>query len=153
MWLSSAWCNAALHFTASDGKLEIVRLLLNNGANPNIMDNDGDNCLEYAIAKDHSLIVKLLLENKIEIRDALHQVAKTGNLDIANLILNNGVNINEKNKDDLTALYIATQNGHLELVKLFLENGADKSISDKDGKTPMDIASEKAYLEIEKLFN
>lgn len=50
----------ALHFAASTGDLETVRLLLKKGANKAALDAKGRNALYYAEAKKHAAIADLL---------------------------------------------------------------------------------------------
>ena len=51
----------AVHWACSNGHLEIVRLLLCQGADMSIRDNDGDTALHDASSNGHLEIVQLLL--------------------------------------------------------------------------------------------
>ncbi|CAE6432524.1 unnamed protein product [Rhizoctonia solani] len=52
-----------LHLATDRGHLEVVRLLLDKGANPSLKDQDGDTSLEIATAAKHQAIVELLQEH------------------------------------------------------------------------------------------
>ena len=54
--------NTALHFAARAGAIETVRQLLINGANPNIVNEDGDTALHEAVQEDKRQTAALLLE-------------------------------------------------------------------------------------------
>jgi len=54
----------ALHLASRVGNLEIVKLLLENGANPNLVDNEGVTPLMRASIGGFDNIVKILLENR-----------------------------------------------------------------------------------------
>jgi len=50
----------ALMTAAAEGQLEVVRLILAYGANPELKDVDGDTALSFAEQKGHSAVVKVL---------------------------------------------------------------------------------------------
>ena len=89
----------ALLDASLNGHTEIVRLLLENGSNPNIIDNDGRSALMAASLKGYTETVQLLLEAGAD----------------PNIIATIGV----------TALMIASQYGNSEVVKLLLARHAD----------------------------
>jgi ankyrin repeat protein/mannosyltransferase OCH1-like enzyme len=88
----------ALYYSCLDGHVEMTKLLLKNGANPNIAIISGDTPLYVASSKGHLEIVKLLIEA--------------------------GANIEAKVDGKNTALFIAAHNHHKDVVALLLEKGA-----------------------------
>ena len=50
----------ALMYAASEGQLEVVKLLLSNKANPSLKDVDGDDALTFAKNNGHAEIALLL---------------------------------------------------------------------------------------------
>jgi ankyrin repeat protein len=52
-----------LHIAARNGYLEIVELLLEHGANPNVQDNDGRTPLHYAVENCHVGVARVLLDH------------------------------------------------------------------------------------------
>ncbi len=73
------------------------------------------------------------------------------NVNATRKLLNNGVNVNQENKEGNTPLYRASEMGHTEAVKLLLSKGADVNKAKKDGDTPLTIASYEGHTEIVKL--
>ena len=65
--------------------------------------------------------------------------AMMGQTEAAELLLQNGANINGKNKDENTALHLAVLLGRAEITGLLLKNGADTSARNDDGATAVDI--------------
>ena len=53
-----------------------------------------------------------------------------------------GIDINQPNAKNKTALMIAAERGHLDLVQLFIELGANKNIRNTNGKTAAQLANE-----------
>lgn len=65
-------------------------------------------------------------------------------------LLDQGVDVNMRGKDNNTPIMEAAYAGHLDTVKLLLDRGADLSIRKSDGATPMVLAG--AHPEIVELF-
>jgi ankyrin len=53
-----------LHFAAREGQLDIVKLLLDKGANVDAKDSDGDNPLQCAEINGHTKCAELLRSYK-----------------------------------------------------------------------------------------
>ena len=60
----------------------------------------------------------------------------------AKILLDNGANVNYKNKNGLTTLMFAAMKGQSKVVKVLLECGANLYIS-INGKNALDLAKEK----------
>lgn len=52
-----------LHYAADKGNVEMVQLLLDNGADVNILDGDKQSPLTYALICEHMEVIKMLLEH------------------------------------------------------------------------------------------
>lgn len=137
---------SALMWASRNGRIEVVKLLLEKGANVNYGDKEDWTALMIAIETRNKEIVKLLLLQNANVNyrsaggwNVLMQASRTGDIDMVNLILATGkVLINEQNSAGLTALMIAIPN--MDVVKALVLAGADVKIKDKEGKTALDIA-------------
>lgn len=61
---------------------------------------------------------------------------KVNDVNLARILLNNDADVNAKNSDGNTALYLAILNKNSAMIKLLLDNGADMYIKNKRGDTP-----------------
>jgi len=97
---------------SENGRIDVVRFLLKNGANPNDEDatSAGQTPLIHASFNGHTKIIKLLLDA--------------------------GADIEKKNNiPGEGPLITAVQEGKLEVVKLLLKMGADPNVENTEGET------------------
>ena len=57
--------------------------------------------------------------------DAIYLASELGHLEKVKYLVENGADVNAKDRFDRTALIFASENGHFEIVKYLVENGAD----------------------------
>ena len=116
---------APLSVASALGHIEVVRLLLSQGANAN------PPC-----------------ENR---RTPLHWRSPEGHLEVAQLPLQNHANTNAKDGSYRDSLHLTSREGHLEVVRLLLEKGADANVQNTSKQTPLHCASQEGGAEIAKL--
>ena len=83
----------------------------------------------------HTDVIKELLErgadpDKYHGRTPLHEAARRGQRDTAQLLLRMGADPNIVDDDEKSPLYWAALRGHEEMVRLLSEGGADPSVGD-----------------------
>jgi tetratricopeptide (TPR) repeat protein len=117
--------DTALIVAAYNGHDEIVKLLLENNANVDVMEVDGEPVLIIAARKGHEGVVRILLESgaNVEARDGLGETAlmlaaMNGYEHIVRLLVDNSVNVDAKNRNGLTALKLAERKGKQCIVSL-----------------------------------
>uniref|UniRef100_A0A673A455 Euchromatic histone-lysine N-methyltransferase 2 n=1 Tax=Sphaeramia orbicularis TaxID=375764 RepID=A0A673A455_9TELE len=101
-------------WAAEHKHVDVIKALLNRGANVTVKDKELNVCLHWA--------------------------AYAGNVDIAELVLNAGCSLSSVNMHGDTPLHIAAREGYLECVVLFLSRGADIDIMNREGDTPLSLA-------------
>ncbi len=99
---------------AESNNTELVRALIERGANVNAVDQRGDTALIY--------------------------VAGLANLTLVRFLLDHGANVNSPGLYGDTPLICAAQGGSLECVKCLLAHGADRRPKDCFGMTASDYA-------------
>nr|XP_043909106.1 histone-lysine N-methyltransferase EHMT2 isoform X1 [Solea senegalensis] len=101
-------------WAAEHKHVDVIKALLNRGADVTIKDKELNVCLHWA--------------------------AYAGNVDIAELVLNSGCSLASVNMHGDTPLHIAAREGYLECITLFLSRGADIDIMNREGDTPLSLA-------------
>jgi ankyrin repeat protein len=101
----------ALHHASAAGQTEVVRLLLDKGADKDAEDGEYWRPLHYASAMGHVGVARLLLQRGA-VTDADH--------------------------DDMCEepLHVACKHGHVEVVRLLIDAGADQEAWDHRARTP-----------------
>ncbi|KAH0557050.1 hypothetical protein GP486_005162, partial [Trichoglossum hirsutum] len=145
----------ALHQAAYMGDKELVRLLLEKGADVTATDGDGMTALHWSACKGgDEAVVLLLLERGADIQakysgggTALHRAARGGHEAVTKLLLAKGADRTMQNEEGLYPVHEAASEGHEALVALLLGGGADAGVRDTHGKTAMHAAARNGHLE------
>ena len=107
------------------GHNDIVKMLLDSGANVNAKSDVGWTPLMWASANGHINIVSMLISD--------------------------GADINAKTNDGRTSLLMAAWNGHKDIVMLLLDAKADANIKDFNGWTPLTLALRNEHKDVVEL--
>ena len=130
----------------------MVRLLLELGANPSSPGPGGFTPCFSAMMKPHTPILEVLLKMgadpdcayRGETKTLLHHVVEHGKTRAAKLLLKYHASISATDNNGLQPLHYATREGQFEpqpeITLLLLEEGAQKSTSDHSGYTAVDYA-------------
>lgn len=137
----------ALIYASQIGNANIIKMLLQHGANINFQDGLGRTALMEASNRGYENIVKSLLEHNANVNTgdkngwtALMYAAQAGNENIAAMLLQHSANINAQENDGSTALMLAAKNKRKNIIKLLLSNlKTDIYIKNKNGQNLNDI--------------
>ena len=106
----------SLHRAAEEGDIEAVKKHLDAGANKNVRAGKW--------------------------RDTpLHRAAFWGYTEIVELLINNEVDVNAKDKYGCTPLHDAAEYSHLEIAEMLINRAPDMNAVDNNGDTPLDLAN------------
>ena len=107
------------------GHIDIVKLLIENGADVNAKSSDS---LTWSQGWT-----------------ALISASENGDFNIAKLLIENGADVNASSKSGWTAIMSASRGGYFSIVKLLVENGADVNAISEIGWTPVRAAAYYGY--------
>ena len=98
---------SALHYAVYDGRIDVIRFLLENGADVNIRDK----------------------------RDCtpLHQAVRAGTVELIDLLVENGADLEATDHHGCTPLLLAAKLGHFDDLKKLVKLGADLTAEDNQG--------------------
>ena len=99
-----------LQFAANNGSVELVKLLLNRGADVTLRNVAGYTALRYAV--------------------------ENGDIDIVKALLEFGGDVNERDEDGKSLLHDAVRCGQINIVRLLLDHDAELEQVDRFGNTP-----------------
>ncbi len=148
-----------LHWAAYAGRLEMVKLLLEHGADVRSRDKWNQAPLYDASRAGHLEVVKYLYKyaaadinaTSTEGWTSLLSAANEGHLVVVKYLYEQGANINITADGVWTPLHVAASNGHLEVVEYLYEHAdADIHSLDKWNATPLYYASAQGHLEVLK---
>jgi ankyrin repeat protein len=148
---------SALHLAAARGLDEMIRLLLDHGADLEAADLRDQTALCCAISAQQEKTVELLLgrgancsfKNRMG-ESAVHFAAMTGNIAIFRHLLNYGAALNARCSHG-TALHHAAEGGHKSLVRLLLDSGMHVDAKERFPYTPLILAVSKGHTDTASL--
>ena len=145
-----AWVDSvtALLTAATKGQLDVVKLLINKGADINARGKSDKTALTVAASAGRWDMVKYLVEKGADInatgendKTALMVAANAGRWDMVKYLVEKGANVNTTGENDKTALMVAADKGQLDVVRFLVEKGADVNAKNQNGKTALMITS------------
>jgi len=133
-----------LHRAAYNNHPEIVRLLLDRGAEVNAVSGSGSTPLHGAAYGGYTETAELLLTAGAEIDPAnrygftpLLSACAAGRFEAARLLLDKGADLSARAQGGWTTLLYAAQSGDSSLVRLLLDKGAAVTLANENGETPL----------------
>ena len=112
-----------LHYAVIWGWVDIVEFLIEKGANIEQIDIVGDNCLMLACKHNHLDVVEYLVENT-------------------------SIQINARNSEGNTALFISINNNNIDIAECLLSYDADPNAVNYSKKTPLKTACQAQLTDI-----
>lgn len=128
---------------------EAVFILLEHGADPNLVTSRSQTAMHLAIDRDLYDVAKAVLEVGVDlgVRDsqgwtALHLAGAKNRNAITKLLLENGADVSRLSAAGGTPLHEAAVGGDAELIHMLIEAGVDPTIISGHEKSALDIAKE-----------
>ena len=125
----------ALHFASYYGHYQVIERLIVYDVSTKATTSRKETPVLFAVKGSHFPVAERLLrcskdDNIVSAEDEygqqpVHHAARTGSIEIFNLLMSNGAKINVEDSFGWHPLHIATAYGHLTLVQRLLEQGAN----------------------------
>jgi ankyrin repeat protein len=153
---STATQPCCLILASQKGYREIVKLLINHGANINLTDGGTWTAREWAANNKHTEVVHMITRHSLQQmhqngadKDQMLLEAANYGLDAeVEILLNRQANPNARNENNMTALMLAAKNGHVRTVNALLQHSADACLNDGGTWTAREWAKNNNHLEI-----
>ncbi|XP_036080566.1 ankyrin repeat and KH domain-containing protein 1 isoform X2 [Rousettus aegyptiacus] len=143
----------------SDGDVNAVRKLLDEGRSVNEHTEEGESLLCLACSAGYYELAQVLLAMHADVEDRgtkgditpLMAASSGGYLDIVKLLLLHDANVNSQSATGNTALTYACAGGFVDIVKVLLNEGANIEDHNENGHTPLMEAASAGHVEVARV--
>ena len=111
-----------------NGNVDILNFLVDNGANLDIRDRNGNTLVDIAIYNNNIDILKYLVSKVKTVNLNLHAACNIGNTEIVKYLIEKGANINQRQFKTHGQTPIEAAGNNLEIIRLLLSLGAKPSL-------------------------
>lgn len=150
---------------SNHGRADIVRSIIETGANVNAINNSGDTAAILAAYNNYPEVIKLLASHGANLDiyghdggTALIWAAKKGHVEVVRILLSHGADTNLgvrqwrspqpgsfpgafPGREGNTPLIVAAENGHVDIVNILLDAGADINATNVDCLGALDASN------------
>jgi ankyrin repeat domain-containing protein 17 len=130
---SNEFKETALTLACYKGNIDVVKLLLECGADQEHKTDEMHTALMEACMDGHTEVAKLLLDHGAQVNmpadsfeSPLTLAACGGHSELANLLIEHGADLKERNDEGYTPLMEASREGHVEMVTLLLSHDPEE---------------------------
>jgi ankyrin repeat protein len=146
--------------SSQDGTDKIKTLLTSIPASDldTLRADNGLTALEIAVDRKNLLAIRLRVEHGVNPNnatpgftlaiDVIHVAAERGNLELTQLLINRGIDLNVSPNGGNTPLMLAAWKGHLAIVKLMVKNGARLGLGSAGGRNVLMAAMQTGKLDV-----
>ncbi len=160
---TSGW--TALHYAAQSGTWECVKLLIENKANTNSVNEGLQTGLMIACQHKSFETVKVLLKKSTPVKHedpsfcnvnlvdaacwtALHYASQSGSFECVELLIEHKAEVDATTDNIETPLHFAAQNNFYDIVKLLIDNKADIDATTDKNETALFLATKHNHFKI-----
>lgn len=148
--------DSPLHLAAENGHLEIVKFLIEKGADVLDRNNSGRVALHQAAIKGHIDVMEFLIAQgtpvdapSLQKYTPLHYTAMWGNKETLEYLIAKGANVNNReSNNNYTPIIHATAFNKIENVETLIKHGAEVNVLNDYGASPLHRACTLNHLEM-----
>jgi len=137
-----------LHYAAMNGDTEVMRFLIEQGADIKAQDNElSRSAIHFAAENGNIDCIKYLAEMGADLQDkdsngatALHYAAKSNKLEVVKFLVSKKIDYSAKDTRGWSAMHYAANGGSLDVVKYLLAKGLNINELNNTGRTPLFFA-------------
>ena len=132
-----------LSWAAQEGRINIIKLLLQTETSVDDMDAKGRTPLSRASENGHEAVAELLINKGADVnagnygKTPLLQALRYGQTEVAKLLINKGAYVNIYDNQGWNPLLQASICGYEEVAKLLINMGADINVYGNDGRASL----------------
>uniref|UniRef100_UPI003AAF89CA ankyrin repeat and SOCS box protein 2 n=1 Tax=Centroberyx gerrardi TaxID=166262 RepID=UPI003AAF89CA len=148
----------ALLIAVSGEQVGCVSILLEAGADPDVLSKDRETALYKACERENAEMVAMLLNHGAAVNThciqgwtAFQEAVCRNNVEICEMLMKAGAKLSPANIYGITPLFTAAQSGQVETLRFLLKHGADINSQATDGATALYEATKNGHEEIVKL--
>jgi ankyrin repeat protein len=139
-----------LHLAAQEGHADVAELLIRHGADLNAKNSENKTPLDVARERGQGDVARVI-EEFTRMPSELFDAVKRGDTARVKELIEKGVDVNARDKDDWAPLDIAAYNGYASVAELLIKNGADVNARDNKGFTPLHFAAYNGHVDVAEL--
>jgi ankyrin repeat protein len=142
-----------MYSAITKGNIEVIKLLVEHGADIHKLDNHGYSTASLAIFHNQFEVLKYLIENGVDIKEngksLLMSACTRKNIEIVKLLVENGSEVNSNPaKDGETPLHVSCSSGYFEIVEYLVSKGASIIAKDMEDFMPIVWASRHGKIKV-----
>lgn len=144
----------ALICAVKENHKDIVKILINIGADKEAQDNTGFSALNWAAQRGNKEIIEILLKNlssNVSLTGNSNSIVSavySGDLATVKLFVKEGLPINASDSYGETPLFAAVKIGNIDILKYLIKQGVDTQSTDRLGRIPIMLAAQAGYTDI-----
>ncbi|HDQ25959.1 MAG TPA: hypothetical protein ENN43_04355 [bacterium] len=149
-----------LYWAAAYGNSEAVKMLVEEGVDPDLMDIARNTAVLTSVTKGFTGILEILLSAGADVNcrgklgtTPLMEACRMGDVETVKILMWAGALVNEKDTAGRTPLMItmncySLEQRHVDIIRELIKAGANVNTADEDKNTPLTWAARLDYIEI-----
>ncbi len=150
--------NTLLLYSISYVNSFVYSFFLENGANINLVNDEGENIIHAIIySKDYNRLVTFMQQYTFDINIRMKDGAtplllaiSLGQIEMALFLIHQGADVNIGDNEGITPIHLAAQFNNLDLVKRLIDKGANIYTRTQKGNYPLALAINGDNVEVAK---